>query len=215
MTPAEESLVPVVPAVSGGVRAGTPEAAAGRRDAAYSRTLRELRQRIDARFVALRYQGLDTIGHYYMGDTQPGVVGDSNDQDRRRHVQALERYYMYIDAEVGAALAGLGPEDLLLVVAGFGMQRQNSLKQVAGRLLGDPEMTGTHDRAPDGFLLAHGAAVQSGRLPRGSIVDVTPTVLYYFGLPVGRDMDGYARTDLFTREFTSERPIAFIPSYSR
>jgi predicted AlkP superfamily phosphohydrolase/phosphomutase len=214
LAPAEESLVPVVPAVAGG-RDETPEVNAARPDAAYSRTMRELRQRIDARFVALRYQGLDTIGHYYMGDTQPGVVGDPNDHDRRRHVQVLERYYMYIDAEVGAALAALAPEDLLLVVSGFGMQRQNSLKQIAGRLLGDPDMTGTHDRAPDGFLLAYGAAVQSSRLQRGSIVDVTPTVLYYFGLPVGRDMDGYARTDIFTREFTAERPIAFIPSYSR
>jgi predicted AlkP superfamily phosphohydrolase/phosphomutase len=177
--------------------------------------MRDLRARGDARFIALRYQGLDTIGHYYMGDTQPGVVADSNDHDRRRHVQVLERYYTYIDAEIGSALAALAPEDLLLVVSGFGMQRQSALKQIAGRLLGDPDMTGTHDRAPDGFLLAYGAAVQNGRLQRGSIVDVTPTVLYYFDLPVGRDMDGYARTDIFTPEFTAERPIAFIPSYSK
>ena len=47
------------------------------------------------------------------------------------------------------------------------------------------------------------------------MVDVTPTVLYYLGLPVGRDMDGFARTDIFRREFTSERPITFIPTYDR
>ena len=29
------------------------------------------------------------------------------------------------------------------------------------------------------------------------------------------DMDGFARVDLFTRAFTAERPIVFIPSYSR
>ena len=33
------------------------------------------------------------------------------------------------------------------------------------------------------------------------------------GLPVARDMDGYARADLFTREFAAERPVTFIPSY--
>ena len=32
---------------------------------------------------------------------------------------------------------------------------------------------------------------------------------------VARDMDGFARADLFTRAFTDERPIVFIPSYSR
>jgi len=28
-------------------------------------------------------------------------------------------------------------------------------------------------------------------------------------------MDGFARADLFTRAFTADRPIVFIPSYSR
>jgi hypothetical protein len=40
-------------------------------------------------------------------------------------------------------------------------------------------------------------------------------VLYFLGLPVARDMDGFARSDLFTRAFTADRPIVFIPSYSR
>jgi hypothetical protein len=100
-------------------------------------------------------------------------------------------------------------------VSGFGMQRQNMFKQLAGRLLGDPDLSGTHDRAPDGFLLAYGSAVQSGLGQRGSIVDVAPTVLYFLGLPIGRDMDGYARADIFTRAFTAERPVAYIPSYNR
>jgi hypothetical protein len=46
-------------------------------------------------------------------------------------------------------------------------------------------------------------------------VDVTPTVLYVLGLPIGRDMDGFARTDLFNSDFTAERPIAFIGTHDR
>ena len=76
-------------------------------------------------------------------------------------------------------------------------------KRLLERALGDPE-SGTHERAPDGFLLALGAAVRPGRLRRGSVLDVVPTVLYFFGLPIGRDMDGYARTDVFTRAFTAD-----------
>ena len=64
-------------------------------------------------------------------------------------------------------------------------------------------------------------AVSLARAPRGrltsraSVVDVVPTVLYFLGLPIGRDMDGYARTDLFKPSFTEERPITFIPTYDR
>jgi hypothetical protein len=94
------------------------------------------------------------------------------------------------------------------------MQAPNAVKRLVGRLFGDP-MSGTHERAPDGFLLAYGSAVSPGRRQRGSLVDVTPTVLYYLGLPVGRDMDGYARADLFRPEFAAARPIAFIPTHNR
>ena len=84
------------------------------------------------------------------------------------------------------------------------------------KLIGDPEVSGTHEAAPDGFLMAYGATVARGRLlPRASVVDVVPTVLYFLGLPIGRDMDGYARTDVFQPTFTEERPITFIPTYDR
>jgi hypothetical protein len=107
----------------------------------------------------------------------------------------------------------MAPGDLFLVVSGFGMDPVGPAKRLLARVIGDADFSGTHDRAPDGFLIAYGAAVQPGRPQRGSIVDVTPTLLYFFGLPVARDMDGYARTDLFAPEFSGERPVSFVPTY--
>ena len=121
-----------------------------------------------------------------------------------------------IDEAIGRAIATLGPDDLLLVVSGFGMEPMGLGKRLVERVIGDPEVNGTHDAAPDGFLMAYGAAVSRDvQLPRASVVDVTPTILYFLGLPIGRDMDGYARTDLFQRAFTDERPITFIPTYDQ
>ncbi len=193
----------------------TPESAADARDRLYGRAMHELRVRFAPRFSAVRYEGLDTVGHYYWKYTQPREVRDLPEDERRRFWQRLDRYYTFIDAEIGAAVDALGPDDLLMVVSGFGMQPVNPIKAAIGRLLRDPDFSGTHERAPDGFLLTYGAAAATGHQQRGSIVDVTPTLLYFLGLPIGRDMDGYARSDLFTRAFTAERPIAFIPSYSR
>ena len=72
-------------------------------------------------------------------------------------------------------------------------------------------MPGSHEDAPDGFLLAYGAPMRSGRARLGSIVDVAPTVLYLLGLPVARDMDGVARTDLFKPAFTATAPDRLHP----
>ena len=191
-----------------------PEASALRRDRLYSGAMRDLSASMAPRLTALRYDGLDTVGHYYFRYTQPRTFRDVPEEERRRFSQVIDRYYAFIDGEVGHALDGLAPGDLLVVVSGFGMQPLNPVKQTIGRLLGDPDFSGTHERAPDGFLITYGSAVEPGRRPRGSLVDVTPTVLYFLGLPVARDMDGFARADLFTRAFTAERPIVFIPSYS-
>ena len=77
------------------------------------------------------------------------------------------------------------------------------------------EQSGTHDGAPDGFLMAYGTNVTHGEFPRGAIVDLAPTVLYYMGVPVGRDMDGYPRTDLFQRSFTLGVPTTYIATHER
>jgi predicted AlkP superfamily phosphohydrolase/phosphomutase len=193
----------------------SPEASALRRDRVYSRAMRNLTAQMRPRLSALRYEGLDTVGHYYLRYSQPRGFRDVPEEERRRFAQVMDQYYAFIDSEVGNVLDTLDAGDLLLIVSGFGMQPLNPVKKTIGRLLGDPDFSGTHERAPDGFLIAYGAAAQPGRRQRGSIVDVTPTVLYFLGLAVARDMDGFARADLFNREFTAERPIVFIPSYSQ
>ena len=168
-----------------------------------------------ARFVAVRFPGLDAVGHYFLRYATPAAFGDVSDEERRRYGRVLAEYYGFVDTIVGRALDALGPEDLLLVVSGFGMQPLSPGKRILERLLGDPEISGSHERAPDGFLMAHGAAVAQGRPPRASVLDLAPTILYYLGLPVARDMDGFARTDIFRATFTAPRPITFIPTYGR
>jgi hypothetical protein len=166
-------------------------------------------------FTAVRYPGIDAIGHYYLRYALPRAFGDVSDQERLRHGRVLEQYYTYLDGIVGRAMAALGPDDLLLVVSGFGMEPLSLGKRLLERVMGDPELSGSHERAPDGFMLAYGRQVAKGNFLRASVVDIAPTVLYYFGLPIARDLDGFARTDIFTRGFTEQRPITFIPFYDR
>jgi predicted AlkP superfamily phosphohydrolase/phosphomutase len=191
----------------------TPEGAALQRDRVYSRAMRNLSAQMHPRLTALRYEGLDTVGHYYLRYSQPRTFRDVPEEQRRRFAQVIDQYYAFIDDEVGNVLDTLESGDLLLIVSGFGMQPLNPVKKTVGRLLGDADYSGTHERAPDGFIIAYGTAIEPGRRQRGSIVDVTPTVLYFLGLAVARDMDGFARADLFSRAFTAERPIVFIPTY--
>jgi hypothetical protein len=168
-----------------------------------------------AQFTAVRYPGVDAVGHYYLRYALPSAFGDVSDEERLRHGRVLEHYYTYLDGIVGRAMATLGPDDLLFVVSGFGIEPLSLGKRVLERVVGDPDLSGSHERAPDGFAIAYGRQVAKGNFQRASVVDIAPTVLYYFGLPIARDLDGFARTDIFTSSFTEQRPITFIPFYDR
>jgi predicted AlkP superfamily phosphohydrolase/phosphomutase len=194
-------------------RQATPE----RTDRIYDRIAQMLARTRPAQVTLTRYQSLDAIGHYFLRYAMPSEFGDVTDDERRRFGSVLEQHYAIIDEIVGRAMAAIGPDDLLLIVSGYGMEPLGFAKRLTERAIGDPDLSGTHDAAPDGFLMAYGPMVAKGRRvqARASILDVTPTVLYFLGLPIGRDMDGFAQTDLFQRSFTDERPITFIPTYDR
>ena len=190
--------------------------APARTDRVYDRIAHAMSHARPPQVTLTRYQSLDPIGHYFLRYALPAEFGDVTDEERRRLGTVLERHYGVIDEAIGRAMAGLGPDDLLIVASGYGMEPIGFGKRLIERVIGDPEISGTHEAAPDGFLLAYGASVARGRQPaRASVVDVVPTILYFLGLPLGRDMDGYARTDLFQQSFTEERPITFIPTYDR
>jgi len=184
-------------------------------DHAYAETAEALEQAFAPRLTAVRYSGLNAFGLWFLQDAQPELFGQVAPGGAGRSL--LDRYYGYIDGEIGRALAKQqgAPSDLLLVVSGFGMAPVPWAKRQIARLLGLDDPSGGHEAAPDGFLLAYGGNVARGQFPRGAIVDLAPTLLYYLGLPVGRDMDGFARTDLFLASYTADHPITYIATHEK
>src|SRR5262245_4824129 len=165
--------------------------------------------------LAVRFPGIDAVGHRFLRYADPAAFGDVSEAEREKFGGVLNQYYGFVDTIVGRELERLGPDDLLLVVSAFGMEPLSPGKRVLEILAGNRQISGTHERAPDGFVLAFGGSVAAGRPPRASVVDLAPTILYFLGLPVARDMDGFARIDLFTPAFTSDKPVTYIPSYGR
>lgn len=150
--------------------------------------------------AAIRYEALSAEGRE--------TLSPRSGTGRR----ALDATYDFVDGEVGRMLGHLAPDDLLLVVSGYRLESPSPFLRFRDRLVDDAGLAVEASRS-DGFMLAYGRHVSPGRKTVGAIVDVLPTVLYYLGLPVGRDMDGFARTDLFVATLTNGRPVSFIRSY--
>lgn len=169
---------------------------------------RHLREAFDAavdevhpQVAAIRYAALSTEG----SDALSPAAGPA----ARR---ALDDTYDFVDGEVGRMIARLEPDDLLLVISGYRLESPSPILRLRDRLVDDAGLAVEANRS-DGFMLAYGRKVSPGRKTVGAVVDVLPTVLYYLGLPVARDMDGFARTDVFVAALTAGRPVSFIRSY--
>ncbi|MBP8273675.1 MAG: alkaline phosphatase family protein, partial [Acidobacteria bacterium] len=169
--------------------------AKARWDRSYREALARLNDQgnFNVQLSAIRYTGIDMLSHAYFAYTEPArlasLTRNVSPEDQRRFGGAVDRYYKWIDEQVEATMASLEPGDLLLVVSGFGMEPVSLQTALINRVLGE-EQSGTHEGAPQGFLLAYGVNVAPGEYARGSIVDLAPTILYYMGAPIGRDMDG-------------------------
>ncbi|HMB70236.1 MAG TPA: alkaline phosphatase family protein [bacterium] len=136
-------------------------------------------------------QGNDRISHF----NWCGVVIDPEryPEERRPRPVRMKRageemlaYYRYTDSLVGRLLERFGPDDLVIVLSDHGFE-----PAVGDHF--DPGVSGTHDsaRARDGVLFVRGPGIPAGgTFDTVSVEDVTPTVLAWLGLPVGRDMTG-------------------------
>jgi len=128
--------------------------------------------------------GIDRISHRLWGALDPDTSPNAFTPDQRVVAAAsLRRYYEYTDALIGALVARYDAEDLVMVVSDHGFEAGSSMIF----------LTGEHKsaKALNGVIFARGSGIAQAADKRPiSVNDITPTLLAWMGLPVGRDMDG-------------------------
>jgi predicted AlkP superfamily phosphohydrolase/phosphomutase len=72
------------------------------------------------------------------------------------------------------------------------------------------------DVPPDGILILSGPAFRHGvHLSGASLLNVTPTLLYMEGIPVGRDMDGKPLFAAIRSEYIKAHPLLMVASHDK
>ena len=112
---------------------------------------RALEPRTNPRLVAVRLPGLDAVGHYYLRLRQSLGLRRCVGRGAQRYGRVLNEYYGFIDTVIGHELEALGPDDLLMVVSGFGMEPLSPGKRLLERLIGNPGSAARTSAAPTAF----------------------------------------------------------------
>jgi len=165
-------------------------------------------------FFHLLLNGLNTVEAYFYKYSNPEQFGSIDQEEISKYGPVISRYYEYYDQIIGKYLASLKDDELLVVYSSFGVEPLPLWKRFVEWILGNPDISAYHEDTPAGVVFFYGKGIEKRNTMEGmKIVDIAPTILYFLGLPVGKDMDGIVQSPVFVREFTAENPIFYIGSY--
>ena len=181
-------------------------------DLTYQRAGSVLRAAYDPPFFATYFYGLDVVGHAFLRFAQPERFGDVRPEEVRRYGRVLDRYLALVGQWIGEAEQGLGPDDVLLVVSGYGHGARAAL--AAALRAAAASVAGPTRAPPTGSSSPWATASGRGRGSRARPCSTWPPPSSTSpGLPVARDMEGRVLTEMLEDDFARAHPVTFIPSY--
>lgn len=169
-----------------------------------------LQERFRPDFLGVYLESTDTVSHLFMRYAPPPLSGVDR-ESIQRFGRAVDEYYRHADDLVGRLLEAVGPKAAVILCSDHGFRTGEN------RPLTDPRIG--YGQAADwhrkyGVVVLHGAPFRHRHeLQEASVLDITPTVLTLFGLPVAEDMDGRPILDAFDPAFLQAHPVAWVPTY--
>ncbi len=158
------------------------------------------------------FEQVDSFSHLFMKYDPPRLEWIDDGEAYERYRGVVREWYRYQDEVLGRLLAEIDLDDTaVFILSDHGFK--SGERRIRSRATVDARRAHL-DHESDGIFLAAGPHIRTGvEIGGASVLDLTPTLLHYLGLPVAKDMDGKVLTDLFEERFTSKNPIRYVTTY--
>ena len=162
-------------------------------------------------FLAVYYDGLDTIGHQFM-PYHPPRLATVADKDFALYGSVMRELYLFHDEMLGRLLELAGPDTTVILVSDHGFHCDHLRPLHFGNGT-SPEADAAAWHRHYGILVMKGPdLLQDERIYGANLLDITPTILAILGLPGGKDMDGVALMQAFANP---PKELSKIPSWDK
>jgi predicted AlkP superfamily phosphohydrolase/phosphomutase len=156
-------------------------------------------------FFAVYYDAIDHFCHGFM-KYHPPRQAHIPERDFELYKDVVSSAYRFHDQMLGALLERVGPETRVILMSDHGFHPDHLRPRAIPRIPAGPAI----EHREFGILALAGPGIRKDELLHGaSVLDIAPTVLSMFGLPVGEDMDG----KVLAQAFEDQRQVARIPSW--
>jgi predicted AlkP superfamily phosphohydrolase/phosphomutase/tetratricopeptide (TPR) repeat protein len=152
-------------------------------------------------FTAVYYTAIDHFCHTFMPYFPPRLPWiDEDDFEMYQHV--IEGIYRFSDMTLGRLIELSGDDTTVIVCSDHGFESGSQRLMLTPNEPAGP----AHWHRKYGIFVAAGPGIRSdSRIYGASLLDVAPTILHMFGLPVGEDMDGRVLDEIFVEPRVIER----------
>jgi predicted AlkP superfamily phosphohydrolase/phosphomutase/tetratricopeptide (TPR) repeat protein len=159
-------------------------------------------------FVATYNTAIDHFSHGFM-EYDPPQRSTVSDSDFRIYQHVVRGAYRFHDMMLQRILELAGPDATVIICSDHGFQAHEHRPRGIPREPAGPIAW----HRPYGIFVMAGPGIRQNEVIHGaSVLDITPTILHLFGLPVGSDMDGRPLLDALQ---TDTQPLQTIPSWDR
>jgi len=156
-------------------------------------------------FFAVYFEALDHFCHSFMRYHPPrqSWIGK---RDFELYHNVVSMAYQLHDEMLGELLAKVGEETAVIVMSDHGFHPDHLRPSSIPSIPAGPAI----EHRDFGVLAIRGPRIKKdAALDGASVLDIAPTILTLYGLPVGEDMDG----KVLGQAFASEPDVALIPSW--
>ncbi len=165
--------------------------------------------------TAIYLNGCDIVSHFFWRYWEPESW--TRDTLSGEAVAALgpviDNYYVVVDDMVGEILRHADENTVVMICSDHGFAGHRGHPGFHAEDAGDMAF-GVEMHRQEGTILMCGPGVREGSTIGGAtVLDVAPTVLALFGLPVGRDMDGRPLTGALDQSFLDGHPVSYVDTY--
>jgi predicted AlkP superfamily phosphohydrolase/phosphomutase/tetratricopeptide (TPR) repeat protein len=156
-------------------------------------------------FTAVYYDGIDHFSHAFMAYHPPKLEW-IKDEDFEMYKEVVKGAYRFHDMMLERLLDLAGPDTTVILCSDHGFESGSQRPRGTPR---EPAGPAAWHRQYGIFVMAGPGIRRDERIYGASLIDVAPTVLTLFNLPVGADMDGRPLLEAF-----EELPeVRTIPSW--
>ncbi|MCX2979862.1 tetratricopeptide repeat protein [Halieaceae bacterium IMCC14734] len=150
-------------------------------------------------FTAVYLDAIDHMGHGFMR-YHPPKLDWVTQEDFDIYQSVVTTTYIFHDMMLGTLCEQAGPDCTVMLVSDHGFHPDHLRRRVLPNEPAGPAV----EHREHGVFLVHGPGIRKDVLIHGAnLLDVTPTILSLFDLPVGEDMDGRPLLDIYQQSVSA------------